>query len=301
MDKVLVYGATGAQGSAVVRRLLERGHQPVGLARTPAEADHLKQMGADAALGTFEAPESLQRASHGVNKVFLVIPLGLPAKTVRQYGEAAIAAARQAGVERLVFNTSTRIPDEVSNVDAFEEKRALEAYLADSGVPFISLRPTFYMGNFLGPWTKPGIVREGVVAYPVPPELRVSWISWEDMAAFTVAALERPELSNRTFDVGGPEALDGEGVASSFSEALGRTVRYVMVPHDAFERGLSSALGAQTGKSVAQMYRWMVGRERTALFTADAGLLNHTFGVEGTPLKRWIRQQNWRLSEGLRA
>lgn len=293
----LVYGAAGAQGSAVVRKLVERGRPVLGLARDEAEAKQVREVGAEAVIGNFEDTESLQRANGRVSRVFLVLPLGLGPEKTRLYGRNAIHVAEGAGVELLVFNTSARIPEDPTGLDAYEDKREIEAYLKESDVPSISLRPTFYMGNFLGPWTKPAIVNDGVVAYPIPAGVRASWISWEDMAAFAVSALERPELAGRTFDIGGPEALDGEGVAQSFTEALGYPVSYYPVPVQEFEKGLSEALGPETGRAVAGLYRWMEGREDTELFTTDTKTLKKELAVEPMPLSAWVRSQEWSLAE----
>lgn len=289
----LVYGATGAQGSAVVRKLVEKERSVLGLARSEDEAGQVRGMGAEVVIGDFEDTESLERASQRANKVFLVLPLGLGPEKTRLYGKNAVDAAKSAGVELLVLNTSTRIPEETTGLDAYEDKREIESHLQDSGVPFISLRPTFYMGNLLGPWTKPAIVNDGVVAYPIPAGVRASWISWEDMADYVVAALERPELAGRFFNIGGPEALDGEEVAGRFAKALGKPVGYYPVPVAEFEKGLSNALGPETGRAVAGLYRWMEGREDTEVFMADPGALNKELPVETTPLSAWIRAQDW--------
>ena len=292
--RTLVYGATGAQGGAVLRALLQRGHPATGLARDEAEADALRAAGAEAALADFDDADSLRRASDGVGRVFLSVPLGLPTATVREYGRRAIDAAREGGVGLVVFNTSTRIPEAPTAVDAFEEKREVERALFESGVPAVSLRPTFYYGNFAGPWTAPGIVREGTVAYPVPADVEASWLSWEDAASFAVAALARPALAGQAIDIGGPEVLDGPAVAERFTRALGCEIGYVHVPADAFEKGLAEALGPEAARSVAAMYRWMAEDGGDGLFTADADALRETFGVGRLlRLQEWVERQDW--------
>jgi uncharacterized protein YbjT (DUF2867 family) len=291
----LVYGATGVQGGAVVRALLNAGQPALGLVRDEGEARQVRDAGAEAVIGDFEDLESLKRASEQAGRVFLVLPLGLGSETTRRYGRNAIDAVRSAGVELVVFNTSTRIPEEPTGMDAYEDKREIEGYLAESGVPFVSLRPTFYMGNFLGPWIKPGIVREGVVAYPIPAGLRASWINWEDAAAYAAAALRQPHLAGRTFDIGGPEALDGDAVAGRFASALARPVSYYPVLVDDFEKGLSAALGPETGRSVAGLYRWMEGREDTDVFIAQTETTKKHLPVAPTSLSSWIREQDWSL------
>lgn len=289
----LVYGATGAQGGAVLQKLIEDGQPALGLARDEGEAKWVREVGAEAVIGNFEDAESLKRASQRASKVFLVLPLGLGSEKIHLYVKNAVNAAENAGVELLVLNTSTRIPEEHTGLDAYEDKREIETYIHNSGVPFVSLRPTFYMGNFLGPWTKPAILNDAVVAYPIPVEVKASWISWEDMAAFAVAALRRPELAGRTFDIGGPEVLDGEGIAKRFTNALGKPVSYYPIPVAEFEKGLSEALGSETGSAVAGLYQWMEGREDTELFTTDVEVLKKDLPVEPIPLSSWIRMHEW--------
>lgn len=292
-EKVLVYGAAGAQGNAIVKKLLERGYAVAGLVRNRENVAALAVHGAEAVVGDFADEASLRAASRGMDRMVLLIPVGLDSDTVRAYGRHAIAAAKDAGVKQIVFITGTRIPTAPTNIDMFEEKRDIEQYLHASGVPFVSLRPTFYMGNFLGPWTKPGIVSDSIIAYPIPKGLKASWISWEDLAHFVVAALENEQLTGQCIDIGGPEALDGDELAKHFATALGRDLQYAMVPHDQFEYGLSQALGPKAGKSVTDMYRWMLGREDTQLFVSDPAQLQKTFKLELTKLELWIKQQSW--------
>lgn len=292
-NETLVYGANGAQGGAVLAELLNQGHTPVAVVRDAEQGERLARRGIKFVVADLADASSLRRASQGVRKIFLTLPLGLDAATVKRFGENAVDAAKEAGVEKIVFNTGTRIPPEETNVDAFEEKRHIEAYLERSGVPFVSLRPTFYYGNFLGPWTKPGISNDAVVTYPIPVQLKAAWLSWEDAARFAVRAFEKDDLNGHFIDIGGPVALSGEDIAKRFSSALGHSVAYVMVPHDAFEQGLSQALGAETGRAIANMYRWLVGREDTKLFTVDPLHIKSACGFEPTPLEPWIREQDW--------
>lgn len=262
--ETLVYGANGAQGRAVLEELLRRGHTPVAVVKDREKGEQLARRGIRFVIADLNDASSMHRACNGISKVFLTLPLGLDAATVKRLGEHAVDAAKGAGVEKVVFNTGTRIPLKETSVDAFEEKRHVEAYLEKSGVPFVSLRPTFYYGNFLGPWTKPGIIDDAVIAYPIPAQLRAAWLSWEDAARFVVRALEQDDLSGQRVDIGGPEALGGEDVAKRFSSVFKREMEYVMVPHDAFEQGVSQALGVETGKAITDMYRWFSLRGQKA-------------------------------------
>ena len=161
----------------------------------------------------------------------------------------------------------------------------VEAYLRESGVPHVILRPAFYMENLAAPWAAAAIARDGVVAYPVPRRLRASWISADDMAVLSAEALFRPGLASATLDVGGPEALDGDGVAGAFSRALGCEVRYHPIPPEKFERGLREAVGETAAREIAAMYRWMAENEDSGLFEADAQAVLEKLPVKLTAME----------------
>lgn len=289
MGKVLVYGANGVQGGVVLRRLVADGRE----VRALVQHDRGSLAGVEVVTGDLNDVDSLTRASEGVEQVALVLPLNYDVESAVRQGCNVIDAAKLAGVKSIVFNTSTRLPDVPSKLAAFEIKQSVEAYLRHSGIPFIILRPPFYMDNFAGPWTAPAIVQQGVVAYPVPAHLHASWISVDDAAAFTAAALARPELAGSTFNIGGPDSLDGAGIAAAFSEAFGRPIQYVRVPADDFEQGLAYALGASTAHEIAQMYRLMDTPAQQGMFTADTAALMEKLPVKLTSLTEWVRQQAW--------
>ena len=150
-EPVLVYGATGVQGGAMLERLLGSGYAVRAQTSSEEHADALEDRGREVALATLDDPDALRTASEGAAAVVLTLPQGYPSDAVRRFGRNAIDAAEAADVDLLVFNTSTRIPDEETGIAAFEDKRILERYLADSDVPFVSLRPTLYMENFALP------------------------------------------------------------------------------------------------------------------------------------------------------
>ncbi len=291
--KVLVYGVNGVQGGAVARRLLRAGHAVRGLVRDERGADALRGEGVEPAFGDLSDPKSLRKATESCDAVFLVLPLEYDRVKVLAWTTNAIDAAGAAGVERLVFNTSGRVPPEPTDVAAFEVKREAEAYLEESAVPHVVLRPPFYMENFEAPWVASGISDGGVVAYPIPQQVKVSWLSVDDMAALSAEALFRPELSGLALDVGGPEALDGEGVAAAFSRALGREVRYQAIPPDEFEAGLRDAVGDTAAADIAAVYRWMAENEDSRLFVSDPGEIREQFQAEPMDLEEWASRREW--------
>jgi NAD(P)H dehydrogenase (quinone) len=288
--KTLVYGATGAQGSPVVEQLLDAGRPVRALTRDADRARHWAARGAEVAVADLGQPETLAAANEGIDRVVLQLPLQYDFALHEAYGRNAIDAARAAGVELVVFNTSAHvIPD--ADVHIYQVRQEVVDYLHASGVPSIVLRPTFYMEILLGPWIRPGIVDDGVMAFPLPADFPMSWVSASEMGAFSVAALDRPDLAGRTFDIGGPEALTGAGMAGQFSELLQRSVSYMPIPPDAYEQALAPMFGPTVAFEVASQVRYIIG---TGDGSVDMKETAAEFSVEPVTLGQWLRRHEWR-------
>lgn len=283
--KILVYGANSAQGTPVVKRLLKEGHQVRVFVRDRNKAQSLFSDSVEIVTGTLEDQDSLKRANEGIDRVFLVLPLEYRFDVATTQGYNAIKAAQDAGVKLLVFNTSTSIPEQITDATAFEIKRNVVQHLHQSGVPFIILRPPIYIDNLAAPWSMSSIIHHNVVAYPLSAEIRVSWITLDDAAAFAVEALQRPELSGSTFDIGGPKSVNGKEIAEQFAKVLNRPFTYQEIPIDAFEQGLNQAFGKPTGTEIAKIYRWR------AVYSEDVDMnaVLQKLPIKLTAFDQWIQ------------
>jgi NAD(P)H dehydrogenase (quinone) len=287
---VLVYGATGAQGSAVVRAALGADMKVRLLLRDGTA--HRFGAGVEVAPGDLGDPVRLRKAHDGVDAVALTLPLSPDREMLVRFGRNAIDAARAASVKLLVWNGTGPMASDRIGSAMLDARQDLDAYLRASGVPFITLSPTLYCGNLAAPWSAPAIVRQGVLAYPLPAGLRVSWISWEDVAAFAVAALQRPDLAGRSFAIGGPEALSGTELAAILSPVVGRLVTYVEVPLPDFAAGLNAAFGAPMGGELAAYYAW-VQRQPKSPLAVDPTPAIEALSVRPTSFAEWARAQDW--------
>ncbi|HEV2087218.1 MAG TPA: NmrA family NAD(P)-binding protein, partial [Cryptosporangiaceae bacterium] len=259
------------------------------LTRDKARAEHWGARGADIAVADLGDPDSLAAANEGVGRVVLQLPLQYDFELHETYGRNAVDAAKAAGVEMVVLNTSAQVL-EGTQVKAYRARQVVVDYLQASGIPNIVLRPTFYMEILLGPWIRPAIVENGLIAFPLPADFPMSWVSATELAGYAVAALDRPDLVGRTFDIGGPEALTGEDLASWFGKALGRTCSYFPITPDDYEKSLAPVFGATVAFEVASQVRCMIDRGSGAVdMTATAA----TFSVEPLPLSRWIEGHSW--------
>ncbi|MER5638089.1 NmrA family NAD(P)-binding protein [Kitasatospora sp. NPDC002227] len=289
----LVLGAAGHQGGAVARLLAERGQLVRGFARPPGAGRPAPEVpGVSFVSGDLADAADLRRAFEGITHASVVLPLVHDTETVVGYVRTIVAAARAAGIEQLVFNTNTRIPQARTGYAAFENRRVAEQVLRESGLPLTVLRPPVYLENLFSPWTGPALVNDGVLAYPLPSEARVAWLSHRDLAAATVAALGRPELIGQTVELGG-ESVTGAELAAAFGEALGREVSYLPLPPAEFEAGLAQALGAEAAAGVAGVYHHAATEAGALLLDGGRQQSERALGIRTTPLAEWIAAQPW--------
>lgn len=253
--KVLVYGATGTQAGPVVDLLVQQGHEARILTRDPARAAQGRPEGVTAVAGDFEDPDSLVRASRGMDAVSFMIPAFLthPEKTL-EYATVARDSAAAEGVKLMVWNTGGRWPEPHQDRAVDREMRAIGEVLKAGKVPLTVIAPTTYMENLLGPGTREAIRARNEVAYPVLENRRMGWIAARDVSALVVAALERPQFVGRLFRVSGVEAPTGAELAAAFADALGRPFRYRTMTPNEMRAALDSAYGPGAGDYVAEEY-----------------------------------------------
>ncbi|WP_046246467.1 SDR family oxidoreductase [Hymenobacter terrenus] len=290
--KVLVYGATGSQGSPVVRKLLERGHTPYVLTRDSQKAAPLQAAGAQVVTGDVSDRESLQKASQGMDAVALMTPVFTavpPAVTAKNAIDAAVAA----GVPLIVWNTGGKpsAANESVGNPLLDHQQQTTAYLQASGIPHIILQPTVYLENLLGPYTAPFVANENRLAYPHPADMQAQWLASDDLGALMVAALERPHLDGSRFEISGPERLDGAALAEQFSRALGRPITYYAMPPLEFGAILNQVFGPGAGDAVAKDYQMLYDfPEQKRKYLLDMQPVLEKLPVRLTSVQEWVAQ-----------
>ncbi len=288
-SSVLVTGASGAQGSAIVSACRAAG-ATVRILLRKGSPDPLGD-GVNIVRGDFGDRERLTLACLGVDAVALTLPVNASPEEVLRYGRNMVDAALQGGVKLLVFNTSGHVSGH-SATALMDAKAELIDYIQAFGPPSIILKPTLAMSNVAAPWSAPAIVHKGVLAYPLPANFRTSWISWQDMAAYVAEALRHPELAGASFDIGGPQALAGPEMAVILSGIVGREVSYYPVPLADFAAALETMLGKDAADQVASSYAWIHSQKETVL-AVDLGQTTRLLPVKPTSFAEWARAVDW--------
>ncbi|QES47504.1 NmrA family transcriptional regulator [Streptomyces venezuelae] len=291
--RYLVTGVTGFQGGTVARLLTARGHEVRGLARHPEGVLGPVDPAVTFVPGDLGNAEDVRRAFEGVTHAAVVLPLVYDIETITGYARNIADAAREAGVERLVYNVNTPLPEVTTAYAGFESRRAAEEVLRASGVPTVVVRPPVYLDNLFSPWNGPALVNDGVLAYPLPADQRVAWLSHVDLAELVVAALEKDGVTDRVLPIGGADVLTGPELAALFAQVLGREVSYLPLPVDQFEQGLGQVLGAEAAAGVAGIYHHVGTGEAPDLLHTDPRRVESELGVRLTPTVEWIKAQPW--------
>ena len=259
---VLVIGATGQLGSAVVRKLLARCRKVRALVRPDSRVEHLKSLAVETVAGDLRDRGSLQRACQGADYVIATASAALPRKPSDRFGAVdrdgyrdLINAALQCGIRQFIYTSVATLAHE-ELVPLFRCKRETERYLISSGLPYTIVRAAAFMDvsfAMLGSdlpirgAEAPSVERpfwfsrrffqkvrtdvaRGRANVPGDGSTRHSFIAIGDVAEYLVRAVGAPLARNRILEVGGPEALSSLQVVKIYEDLLARPVRPVHTP-----------------------------------------------------------------------
>ncbi|MBO6637653.1 MAG: NmrA family NAD(P)-binding protein [Roseitalea sp.] len=277
---VAVFGATGAQGAPVVAQARARGMTVRAVAR---DKKRVSQMHPDAkpftaALGDKDA---IATALDGVDAAFLHLPIPAGPDDIQTWMAAFLGAAHQVALPLLVFTTGGPTGDRYPSSVVVDAGTAGMKGLLASGIPTIVLRPALYLENLLPPMFAPSLRDRGILDYPpFAADLKVQWTSHQDQARIAVAAMARPDLAGRHFEIGTPDALTGPELAALVSGWLGRDVRFDPITPAQFGERVGDALGnPAAGFALTDLYG-SIAKLRGDEMAIDTNALEKTFDVQ---------------------
>ena len=277
---VVVIGATGKQGGAVVKSLLERDHQVRAITRDigTAKAQALANAGVTLVQASLEDTAALTDALNGATSLFaMTTPFEGGTEAEIRQGISAADAAKAAGVH-LVFN-SVGSANRRTGVPHFDSKYEVEEHITKIGVRATVLAPVYFMENLY--FGKEQLAK-GIYATPLSPERTLVQVAVADIGAVAVRLLEDPEaFAGKRFDLGGDE-LSGNDVVAILSRVTGRPFTYFQIPLDLIRQRM--------GEDAVQMYEWF---DRVG-YTVDRAALRREFpDVALHDFESWAKTQNW--------
>ena len=246
---ILVTGATGLTGGALVRRLSAAGVPVRALVRSPTRAEGLATLPeVEVVEGDMARPATLTQALHGVDRAMLISSAD-PAMLEVQSN--FIDAAAQAGVGHVV-KLSGIIPDLHSPFRYARMHGEVERRLESSGMAFTHLRA----GEFMHAYFRqvPSIVATGRLLLPME-DARIASIDVGDIAEVAANILTGSGHQGAVYPLTGPEALSMAEVAEKLSAATGKTIQYVNVaPEQVTSAQLAAGMPPFTAEALAELF-----------------------------------------------
>jgi NAD(P)H dehydrogenase (quinone) len=292
-QKILVTGATGAQGGAVVRLLISKGLKVRALLTSTDDDSWFKENGVETVVGSFEDKESLVKAMEGVTNVSLVYPLIYDWELIRRYTDNLIYAFKQKQPQSIVFNTSLPLPPQKTGSMAADIKLEIFEKFNAEKLPIITISPSFYLDNLTAPWALPIIKEQGVISYPLPADAPFAWLSHYNLAQYTYKAILQPELIGKVFPIGG-ELISGNQIAGKVSKILNKTVQYVYLKPEEFKQSLLQQFNEEIATEIASIYGQIASNTEPFKAFHNPEIFENVFGLKLQSFEEWANTIDWK-------
>jgi uncharacterized protein YbjT (DUF2867 family) len=269
---ILITGATGNVGRPLVALLHQADAKVRAISRNPATAG----LPADV-----DVVSSVAEALDGVTAVFL---------NSRALGPDlawTVEAARRAGATKLVALSAINADDDFSRQPSRfrgDRNKEAEQFAVESGLQWVSLRPSLFATNFVGMWA--GQLQAGdVVAGPYASAASAPIVE-ADIAAVAAHALLTDDLVGRKIDLTGPQSLTNTELVAIIGQELGRPLHYQEIPID-LVRQRFTALGfpPEFGAAYAALLAETVG---TSAVVTDE--IQRILGRPAATFSQWVCQ-----------
>lgn len=246
---ILVTGATGLNGTALVRKLSAKGVPLRALVRNAAKAAEIAALpNVEIAIADMAKPETLPAALAGVDRAMLNSSAD-PAMVEVQSN--FIAAAAKAGV-RHVVKLSGIMPELDSPFRFARMHGEIEKRLEASGMAFTHLRAGEFMPSYFR--QVPMILAKGALFLPMENQ-RIASIDIGDLAEIAALVLTNPGHEGKIYPLTGPEALTMTEVAERLSAATGKTIKYINVPpEDVRKAQLAAGVPPYIADALAELF-----------------------------------------------
>ena len=275
---IFVTGATGNQGGAVARSLINNGFKVKALTRNPASpsAQNLKQLNIEIVQGDLNNTDTFRSHIKDVDGIFAVLTYenGIN-KEIRQ-GTDLANLAKEYDVKHFLYS-SVIGADLTTGIPHWESKFKIENYITQINLPFTIIRPASLFENFLIPQVKSRILK-GKLASPVNKDVVQQFISSIDIGEISAAIFMKPDkYLGKTITLAADE-MDMEEVSNIFSEVLGKEIKYQKLP--------MFITRLVMGKDLYKMFKWI--NENDAVFIKDLDAFRKEY-PNLTELKQWIK------------
>ena len=270
---ILVTGAGGKTGKAVIKALVQAGQPVRAWLRRAGQAEEIPET--DPIVGDLEDSNLWRQACLDVEALYLICPNMHPQEL--EIGRRAMRAARAAGVGRFVYHSV--LHPQTEDMPHHWQKLRMEEAIFRSGLPFTILQPCAYMQNILALRTE--IAATGTFTVPYDVRARFALVDLVDVAQAAARVLTESGHDGAIYELAGPENLSSTEIAKQLTDHLQRPVQAGRMPLRQWSKAaFESGMPTPTIESLAAMFRyydayglvgsgnvlgWLLGRSPTSL------------------------------------
>ena len=273
---ILVTGAGGKTGKAVIKALVARGAVVRAFVRRAEHDSTLTAMGvSDVVVGDMNDALAISRAIKGTDAIYHICPNVHPHEVA--FARLLIAAATDLGVSRLVYHSV--LHPQIEAMPHHWNKMRVEEMLFGSALDITILQPAAYMQNSLAQWDS--MVGAGVYRVPYPIETQLSLVDLDDVAEAAAIVLTNAGHFGATYELVGTPPLSQIEIVRAFGQALSKTVHAEAETIENWEqRARAAGMDDYQRQTLIRMFRayardglkgnpnvltWLLGRPSTSL------------------------------------
>lgn len=277
---IFVTGATGNQGGAVARNLVQQGFRVKALTRHPQsdKAKALARQGIEVIGGDLDDANSFKDHFRNCDGVFSVQSFEHGTEKEIIQGKRLAQLAKEYGIRHFIY-TSVAGADEKTGIPHFESKFQIEETIKSLGIPYTIIRPVSLYENFLIPQVKSGILK-GKLSSPIDKDVRQQMVGAEDVGRLSARIFLNPEnYLSKTIDLAA-EQMDLKKTAELFSEVMGKEIKCQKLP--------MFITRIFMGKDLYKMFSWINKHEGVFIKDFESYKKSNPGLID---LKSWIREK----------
>ncbi len=249
---ILITGAAGKTGQAIIRALLNRKQKIRALVHKELQIQPIQNLGVQEVLvGDITSQKIIGKALKGIKKIYYICPNVSPDEF--KIGKMLIQAAKSASVEHFVYHSVFH--PHIESMPHHWQKMRVEEYLFQSGLAYTILQPAPYMQNILAHWDD--IVNKSRYPIPYSETTRLNMVDLEDIAEAAATVISEPGHEGAIYELCGAENLSQIEVAQILSQQLGHRIDVKFIPIQEWEANAQKkGLGDYQVKTLIKMFQY---------------------------------------------
>ena len=280
---IVVTGAAGKTGRAIIRALAGRGGVVRAFVRREAQRQVVLAMGAQQVIvGDLSKRSDIDRVLQGADAVYCIFPNVDPRE--EEYGHLLIEGAITAGLKQ--FGYHSVLHPQTERMPHHWRKLRVEEALFESGLPFTIIQPGVYMQNLLT--QRQAIESSGILRVPYSVEAKLSLVDLEDVAAVVAAVFTQPGHLGAIYELAGPQALNHLQIAATFGAELGRPTQAEQISQETWARSASQQ--GLDDYQIGTLRAMFVYYDRFG-FSGNSNVLAYLLDREPTSFDEFLRRE----------